>query len=113
MVRCSQGKIFDVAVDIRKSSATFGKWAGLILDSKNHYQLWIPPGYAHGFLVLSDYADVNYKTTNFYSNKHEYSIRWDDPNISIDWPTQNKKVNLSPKDNEANFLDKISATNLF
>lgn len=113
LVRCSQGEIFDVAVDIRKTSSTFGQWAGIILNSRNHYQLWIPSGFAHGFLVLSDYASVNYKTTNFYSKEHEYSVRWNDPNISIDWPLQKDKVTLSEKDKEAIFLNKILPENLF
>lgn len=101
LVRCSQGSIFDVAVDIRKNSSTFGEWAGVILDSIKHNQFWIPEGYAHGFLVLSDFADVNYKTTNFYSKKHEASIVWNDPNFSISWPMDGDEVKLSPKDNEA------------
>ena len=113
LVRCSQGKIFDVAVDIRKSSPTFGRWAGEILESKKHNQLWIPPGYAHGFLVLSDYAGVSYKTTNFYSKDHEHSIRWDDPNIGISWPIQNNEVDLSAKDKKAIYLEKILSINLF
>ena len=73
----------------------------MILDSIKHNQFWIPEGYAHGFLVLSDFADVNYKTTNFYSKKHEASIVWNDPNFSISWPMDGDEVKLSPKDNEA------------
>lgn len=104
LVRCSQGKIFDVAIDIRSKSETFGQWAGVILDDKNHKQFWIPSGYAHGFLVLSDFAAVNYKTDNLYSKQHDSSIRWDDPSIKIDWPLRNIKPLLSEKDSNAKFL---------
>ena len=105
LVRCSHGKIFDVAVDVRSKSKTFGQWAGVILDDKSHKQFWIPTGYAHGFLVLSDSARVNYKTNNFYSKKHESSIRWDDPNIGIEWPCMKIKPLLSEKDLNAKYLN--------
>ena len=105
LVRCSQGEIFDVAVDVRSKSKTFGQWAGVILDDKSHKQFWIPSGYAHGFLVLSDSAGVNYKTNNFYSKQHESSIRWDDPNIRIEWPCMNIEPLLSEKDLKAKYLN--------
>lgn len=107
LIRCSQGKIFDVAVDIRKCSPTFSQWAGVILDSINHNQLWIPSGYAHGFLVLSEYADVNYKTTEFWSKENEYSIRWDDSDISIIWPKKSNDLNISKKDIDSFYLKDI------
>jgi dTDP-4-dehydrorhamnose 3,5-epimerase len=99
IVRVIQGEVFDVAVDLRQSSPTFGKWVGEILSSDNKKQLWIPEGFAHGFLTLSDTAEFLYKTTDFYSPEHEQSILWDDETIRIDWPT--KDVSLSSKDNAA------------
>ena len=86
LVRVVSGAVFDVAVDIRRDSPTFGRWAGAVLSEENQHQLWIPPGLAHGFVVLSDSADFLYKTTDYYSPAHERSIRWDDPAIGIDWP---------------------------
>ena len=99
IVRVTQGEVFDVAVDIRKSSPTFGKWVGEILSADNKKQIWIPEGFAHGFLTLSDTAEFLYKTTNFYSKDHERAIRWNDETIRIDWPM--KEVSLSSKDNAA------------
>lgn len=86
LVRVVQGKVFDVAVDLRRSSATFLKWVGVELTEDNRRQLWIPPGFAHGFLVLSEFADVLYKTTDYYAAEHERCIRWDDPDLAIAWP---------------------------
>jgi dTDP-4-dehydrorhamnose 3,5-epimerase len=86
LIRVVQGEIFDVAVDLRASSATFGHWVGQRLSAQNQQQLFIPEGFAHGFLVLSDSADVHYKTTDYYAPVHERSIRWDDPKLAIDWP---------------------------
>lgn len=86
LVRVLAGRIFDVAVDLRRSSATFGGWAGCHLDAHRHAQFWIPPGFAHGFLVLSDVADVAYKTTARYDPASERSVRFDDPEIGIEWP---------------------------
>lgn len=86
LVRVVQGAVFDVAVDIRKSSPTFGRWVGVELSAENFRQMWIPPGFAHGFLVTSDSADFLYKTTDYYAPAHERCIRWDDPTLAIDWP---------------------------
>ncbi|MBA3113758.1 dTDP-4-dehydrorhamnose 3,5-epimerase [Salmonella enterica] len=97
LVRCIAGEVFDVAVDIRKDSETFGKWVGVNLSSENKRQLWIPEGFAHGFLVLSDSADFLYKTSNYYSPAHERGIVWNDPTININWPINNDKI-LSEKD---------------
>ena len=88
LVRVISGEIFDVAVDIRKSSPTFGQWVGEILSSENTKQLWVPEGFAHGFLVLSDTAEVLYKTTDYWAPEHEHSIAWDDLEISIQWPIE-------------------------
>ncbi|MGL6134988.1 MAG: dTDP-4-dehydrorhamnose 3,5-epimerase [Prochlorococcaceae cyanobacterium] len=86
LVRCSRGSVFDVAVDVRRGSPTFGQWVGAILDDVNHYQLWVPPGFAHGFLVLSDVADFCYLCSNYYHPASEQGIAWDDPNLAIAWP---------------------------
>ena len=99
LVRVIQGEVFDVAVDLRQSSATFGKWVGEILSSDNKKQMWIPEGFAHGFLTLSDTAEFLYKSTDFYSKEHEQAIRWNDEKIGIQWPM--KEVSLSSKDNAA------------
>ena len=100
LVRVIQGEVFDVAVDLRKNSRTFGKWVGEILSAENKKQLWIPPGFAHGFLTLSDYAEFLYKTTDYYSPDHERCIRWDDPEIGILWPLTAAPL-LSAKDMQA------------
>lgn len=97
LVRCIQGKIFDVAVDIRRSSQTFGKWVGVELSAENKRQLWIPEGFAHGFVALSDFAEVFYKTNNFWNKQSERSIRWDDADIGIQWPLEVSPC-LSEKD---------------
>jgi len=86
LVRVVAGEVFDVAVDVRRSSPTFGKWVGAVLSESNHCELWIPPGFAHGFLVLSESADFLYKVTDFYNRGDEVCIRWDDPNIAVSWP---------------------------
>jgi dTDP-4-dehydrorhamnose 3,5-epimerase len=101
LVRVTQGEVFDVAVDIRRSSPTFGKWVGATLSGENHHQLWIPPGFAHGFLTLSDTADFLYKTTAFYSKELERGIRWDDPDIAVDWSFPELVYSLSEKDRVA------------
>ena len=97
LVRVVRGAVFDVAVDIRKGSATFGKWVGIELSEDNRKQLWIPAGFAHGFLVTSDSAEFLYKTTDYYAPEHERCIAWNDPAIDIDWPV-NSQPSLSAKD---------------
>ena len=97
LVRVARGAVFDVAVDIRKQSLSFGKWVGVELSEDNHRQLWVPPGLAHGFLVLSETADFLYKTTDYYAPEHERCIVWDDPAIAIDWPIETQP-SLSAKD---------------
>ncbi len=99
LVQVSQGSVFDVAVDIRKSSPTFGQWVGCELSDANHRQLWIPPGFAHGFMVLSESADFLYKTTDYYAPAYERCIAWNDPSICIDWP-KNITPLLSAKDQQ-------------
>ncbi|MEH1913863.1 dTDP-4-dehydrorhamnose 3,5-epimerase [Nostoc sp.] len=97
LVRAILGTIFDVAVDIRKSSATFGKWVGYELSAENKRLLWIPPGFAHGFLVLSEIAEVLYKTTDYYAPQSDRTILWNDPDLAIDWPLSGPPI-LSAKD---------------
>lgn len=100
LVRVVRGSIFDVAVDIRRSSPTFGKWVGIELSEENVRQLWVPPGFAHGFQVLSESADVLYKTTDYYAPAHERCIAWDDAEIAIGWPSPDSPK-LSEKDQAA------------
>jgi dTDP-4-dehydrorhamnose 3,5-epimerase len=97
LVRVVAGEIFDVAVDVRRSSPTFGRWVGEVLSAANHRQLWIPPGFAHGFAALSEGAEVLYKTTDFYHRDSERAVRWDDPTIGIAWPTNTAPL-ISDKD---------------
>jgi dTDP-4-dehydrorhamnose 3,5-epimerase len=106
LVRVTQGEVFDVAVDLRKSSPTFGKWVGEILSADNKKQMWIPEGFAHGFLTLSDTAEFLYKTTDFYSKDHEQVIMWNDKSLHIDWPTD--KPSLSVKDTAAKLFSDAS-----
>ena len=101
LVRAISGEIFDVAVDLRKSSKTFGQWFGITLSHLNLLQLWIPPGFAHGFVVISNQAEVLYKATNFWSPEDERSIRWNDADLSIEWPINHSEVIISSKDNDA------------
>ena len=103
LVRVVSGEIFDVAVDLRKSSAQFGQWTAVKLDSTEHAQLWIPEGFAHGFMVLSESAEVFYKTTTYYSPDDERSIRFDDPSIGIPWPHEIESL-LSQRDAQAGSL---------
>ena len=108
LVRAVQGEIFDVAVDIRPDSPTFGRWVGEILSGENFRQLWVPPGFAHGFCVLSETAHVQYKCTDFYVREDEIGIVWNDPGIGIDWPLDEPL--LSPKDRDAPRLEAILQT---
>jgi dTDP-4-dehydrorhamnose 3,5-epimerase len=103
LVRVVQGEVFDVAVDIRKSSPTFGQWIGEILSAENKRQMWVPEGFAHGFVALSDTAECLYKTTNYYAPEYEHSIAWNDPTIGIQWPLDGEPV-LSVKDQQSKTL---------
>lgn len=98
LVRVTTGEVFDVAVDIRRGSPTFGRWFGHVLSAENKKQLWIPPDFAHGFLVLSDSAEFLYKTTDYWAPEHERCIRWNDPALAIDWPLAFGQPTLSAKD---------------
>ena len=106
LVMVSLGEVFDVAVDIRKDSPTFGKWFGAILSDKNQHQLWIPPGMAHGFVVLSDVAHFHYKCTDYYHPDDEGSIKWDDPEIGINWPIDFEPL-VSAKDGVAHSFNDL------
>jgi dTDP-4-dehydrorhamnose 3,5-epimerase len=97
LVRVIQGEVFDVAVDIRRSSPTFARWVGVSLSAENRRMLWIPPGFAHGFLVLSEAAEFLYKTTDYWYAEHERTLLWNDPSLGIDWPLSGAPV-LAPKD---------------
>ena len=99
-MRVVRGSVFDVAVDIRKGSSSFGEWVGIELTEENHKQLWVPPGFAHGFMVTSESAEFLYKTTDYYAAEHERCIRWDDPELAIDWPLTMPPI-LSTRDNNA------------
>lgn len=99
LVRVTHGKVFDVAVDLRQSSPTFGQWAGAELSEENHRMLWVPPGFAHGFYVMSESADFLYKCTDFYAPEYDRSLRWDDPTVGIEWPLVNDAApTISAKD---------------
>jgi dTDP-4-dehydrorhamnose 3,5-epimerase len=103
LVRVAAGAVYDVAVDIRRSSPTFGRWFGIELTADNRAQLWIPAGFAHGFLALADRTEVLYKTTDFYAPECDRSIRWDDPGLEIDWPVEGEPL-VSDKDRSAALL---------
>lgn len=112
LIRVVAGEIFDVAVDIRRSSSTFSNWVGIHISAQNKLQLWIPPGFAHGFYVLSDWAEVIYKTTDYYAPQWERTILWNDPEIGIEWPFANgeepvlsEKDSLGKQFNEAELFD--------
>lgn len=98
LVRVVAGEVFDVAVDLRRSSSTFGQWAGAALSAQNNAQLWVPPGFAHGFVVLSEFAEFLYKTTDYYAPEHEKCIAWNDADLNIEWPTLQEPPKLSAKD---------------
>ena len=104
LVRVTQGSVFDVAVDIREGSPTYGQWVGVELSGQNNRQLWIPPGLAHGFLVTSESADFLYKTTGYYRPEAEGCIRWDDPTLAISWPLNGRSPTISAKDAAAPLL---------
>ncbi|HEV2109728.1 MAG TPA: dTDP-4-dehydrorhamnose 3,5-epimerase [Gammaproteobacteria bacterium] len=104
LVRVTQGEVFDVAVDLRKSSPTFGRHVCAVLSADNKQQLWIPPGFAHGFFVLSDSAEFFYKCTDYYAPEHERTLSWDDPQLAIPWPLMHGAPILSPKDRQGKAL---------
>lgn len=105
LVRCVVGEFFDVAVDIRRNSPTFGRWIGQLLSAENKRQLWVPPGFAHGFYVISDWAEIVYKATDYYAPKWDRSILWNDPEIGIEWPLlPDIELNLSFKDQQGKLL---------
>jgi len=108
LVRVVSGEIYDVAVDLRRSSPSYGQWFGLRLSAQDHRQLWIPPGCAHGFLVLSDIVDMLYKTTDYYTPDCEHCVRWDDPALAIDWPLSGAPL-LSAKDANSRCLADVPA----
>lgn len=105
LVRVVAGSVFDVAVDMRRSSPRFGQWAGVELSADNHRQLWVPPGFAHGFVVLSDSADFLYKTTDYYAPQHERCIIWNDPTLAVAWPLAGPPI-LSPRDERGEQLQR-------
>jgi dTDP-4-dehydrorhamnose 3,5-epimerase len=104
LLRVVLGEIFDVAVDLRKSSPTFGRWAGAAISAENKRQVWLPEGFAHGFLVLSEHAEVLYKTTDYWTPEHERTLVWNDPCLRIEWPMQGDPI-LSTKDRNGTTLD--------
>lgn len=110
LVWVKRGQVYDVAVDVRRGSPNFGQWTGVVLDDENHRQLWVPPGFAHGFVVLSEEADFVYKCTDYYHPPSEVSVAWDDPAIGIDWPIRD--VQLSAKDAAAPRLADLPAERL-
>ncbi len=112
LVSVVRGEVFDVAVDVRKGSATFGQWEGVILNDTNHRQLFVPPGFAHGFCVLSDEVDFVYKCTDYYHPASERSILWNDPRLNIDWPLKEDEVSLSEKDKFALPLSEMDSSDL-
>lgn len=104
LVRVLSGEVYDVAVDLRRSSPTFRQWVGVTLSADNHRQLWVPPGFAHGFYVTSETAEIAYKCTEYYHPEDDHSLRWDDPELGIKWPLVNAEPVLSAKDAAANKL---------
>lgn len=110
LVRCVRGEVFDVAVDIRKESPTYGEWVGIVLSEENNKQLWIPAGFAHGFLTLSEKADFLYKTTDYYSPAQERCIKWDDTDLNIEWPSM--EYIISEKDMNGSTFSSLSSQGL-
>ncbi len=113
LVRCISGRIFDVIVDIRKSSETFLCWGGVFLDDETHEEIWIPSGFAHGFMSLTNRTEIIYKTTDLWSKDDERSIRWNDPTLNINWPLANQSPILSLKDKNSNTIENISKNEFF
>lgn len=107
LVRVVAGEVFDVAVDMRRSSSTFGKWVGQVLSAQNKAQMWVPAGFAHGFLVLSESAEFLYKTTDYYAPEHEQCIRWNDPDLGIQWPQLPQPPQLSAKDMQGKAFSEV------
>ena len=113
LVRCIFGEIYDVAVDIRENSISYGEWVGTYLNSSNNHQFWIPEGFAHGFLTISQYAEVNYKTTNYWNKNYEESLLWNDSDVSINWPLEslkNETLKISDKDKNAKTFKSFKRT---
>jgi dTDP-4-dehydrorhamnose 3,5-epimerase len=108
LVRVLSGEVFDVAVDIRKNSPTFGQWVGELLSGENHKQLWVPPGFAHGFYVTSESAELSYKCTDYYHPEDDHSLLWNDPSIAIEWPLVSDFPLLSDKDKNAKILQEAA-----
>lgn len=106
LVRVTDGEVFDVAVDLRRSSKTYGQWVGEVISSENRRSMWVPAGFAHGFLVLSETAEFLYKTTDFYAPDHEWIIKWDDPTIGVKWPISGQPE-LSAKDSAGKSLSEV------
>lgn len=106
LVRVTEGEVFDVAVDLRRSSKTYGQWVGEVISSENRRSMWVPAGFAHGFLVLSETAEFLYKTTDFYAPDHEWIIKWDDPTIGVEWPIVGQPE-LSAKDSAGKSLSEV------
>lgn len=109
LVSVRTGSVFDVAVDLRKGSSSFGEWYGEILSDVNHHQMYVPPGFAHGFLVLSNWSDFSYKCTEYYDQSDEIGLLWKDPQISINWGADEKKIKLSDKDKLNPTLDMLGS----
>ena len=105
LVRVISGEVFDVAVDIRENSSTYGQWAAEVLSSENKKNLWIPEGFAHGFLALTDNVELIYKVTNYYSKEHERAYKWDDQKLNINWPVNKANITLSQKDQDGLLFD--------
>ena len=110
LVRCTRGEVFDVAVDLRTNSPTFGLWVGEILSEENQHQLWVPPGFAHGFLVMSETADFQYKCTDFYAPEYERTLQWNDKTVGVEWPLQSgMNLKISEKDKAGMDFDAVRA----